>query len=221
MFSPFGTQAWFSEVLAQAQPDWPPKTVITGFPFYDKLAPGEGLSTELRDFLDAGPPPVVFTLGSSAVFEAGDFFAESAGAVRRLGCRAVLLTGDDPRNQPTRELPGVIAAPYAPYSEFFPRTAAVVHSGGVGTTAQTLRAGVPMCVAPWSNDQPDNARRCVNLGVARVVPRRGYRASRVAAELERLLTEGSFREAAARAAALIAREDGVARACDGLESAVR
>jgi UDP:flavonoid glycosyltransferase YjiC (YdhE family) len=221
MFSPFGTQAWFSEVLAQPQPDWPPKTTITGFPFYDKLTPGEGLSKQLRDFLDAGPPPVVFTLGSSAVFEAGDFFAESAAAVRRLGCRAVLLIGDDPRNQPAREFPGIITASYAPYSELFPRAAAVVHPGGVGTTAQTLRAGVPICVAPWSNDQPDNARRCVNLGVARVVPRSGYRAARVAAELERLLTDGSFREAAARAAAVIAREDGVARACDGLESAVR
>jgi UDP:flavonoid glycosyltransferase YjiC (YdhE family) len=78
-----------------------------------------------------------------------------------------------------------------------------------------------MCVVPWSHDQPDNARRCVNLGMARVVPRSGYRASRVAAEVERLLTDGSFRDAAARAAALIAREDGIARACDGLESAVR
>jgi UDP:flavonoid glycosyltransferase YjiC (YdhE family) len=220
MFSPFGTQAWFSKILAQPQPDWPPKTVITGFPFYDRLTPGEGLSQELREFLDAGPPPVVFTLGSSAVFEAGDFFAESLAAVRRLGCRAVLLTGEDPRNQPARELPGVIAASYAPYSKLFPRAVAVVHSGGVGTTAQTLRAGVPMCIAPWSHDQPDNARRCVNLGVARVVPRSGYLASRVAAELERLLTDGSFREAAARAAAAIAREDGVASACDGLESAV-
>jgi UDP:flavonoid glycosyltransferase YjiC (YdhE family) len=220
MFSPFGTQAWFSKVLAQPQPDWPRKTVITGFPFYDRLTPGEGLSTELREFLDAGSPPVVFTLGSSAVFEAGDFFAESVAAVRRLGCRAVLLIGEDPRNRPARELPGVIAAPYAPYSELFPRAAAVVQSGGVGTIAQTLRAGAPMCIAPWSHDQPDNARRCVNLGVARVVPRSGYRAARVAAELERLLTEGRFRDAAARVAAAIAQEDGVARACDGLEYAV-
>jgi UDP:flavonoid glycosyltransferase YjiC (YdhE family) len=90
----------------------------------------------------------------------------------------------------------------------------------VGTIAQTLRAGAPMCIAPWSHDQPDNARRCVNLGVARVVPRSGYRAARVAAELERLLTEGRFRDAAARVAAAIAQEDGVARACDGLEYAV-
>jgi UDP:flavonoid glycosyltransferase YjiC (YdhE family) len=223
MFSPFGTQAWFSEVLAQPQPDWPPKTLITGFSFYDRLAPGEGLSAELRSFLDAGPPPVVFTLGSSAVFDAaaGDFFEESLSAVRRLGCRAVLLIGDDANYRPSRELPGVLAAPYAPYSELFPRAAAVVQSGGVGTTAQTLRAGVPMCMVPWSHDQPDNARRCANLGVARVVPRGKYRASRVAAEIERLLTDASFHDAAARVAAVIAREDGVARACDGLESAVR
>jgi len=223
MLSPFGTQAWFSEVLAQPQPDWPPKTLITGFPFYDRLAPGEGLSAELKDFLDAGAPPVVFTLGSSAVFDAsaGDFFEESLSAVSRLGCRAVFLIGDEAQNRLSREVTGVLTAPYAPYSELFPRAAAVVQSGGVGTTAQTLRAGVPMCVVPWSHDQPDNARRCVKLGVARVVPRSGYRASRVAQELERLLTDGSFREAAARVAAVIAREDGVARACDGLESAVR
>jgi UDP:flavonoid glycosyltransferase YjiC (YdhE family) len=223
MLSPFGTQAWFSEVLARPQPDWPPKTLITGFPFYDRLAPGEGLSAELKDFLDAGAPPVVFTLGSSAVFDAsaGDFFEESLSAVSRLGCRAVFLIGDEAQNRLSREVTGVLTAPYAPYSELFPRAAAVVQSGGVGTTAQTLRAGVPMCVVPWSHDQPDNARRCVKLGVARVVPRSGYRASRVAQELERLLTDGSFREAAARVAAVIAREDGVARACDGLESAVR
>ncbi|HVY93679.1 MAG TPA: glycosyltransferase [Bryobacteraceae bacterium] len=222
MFSPLGTQAWFSEVLAQPQPDWPPNTSITGFPFYDKLTPGEGLSAELREFLDAGPAPVVFTLGSSAVSIAGEFYSESLRAAERLGCRAVLLVGDDPRNRPDRPLPeNVCIAQYAPYSELFPRAAAVVHQGGAGTTAQTLRAGVPMCVVPWGHDQPDNARRCVNLGVARVLPRGAYRADRAAAELKLLLTDASYRDAAARAAAVIAKEDGVARACDGLESAVR
>src|SRR5581483_9012420 len=76
MFSPYGTQGWFSHVLANPQPDWPERTIITGFPFYDKLEPGRGLSPELAQFLDAGPAPVVFTLGSSAVFDAGPFYAE-------------------------------------------------------------------------------------------------------------------------------------------------
>ncbi|HVW07511.1 MAG TPA: glycosyltransferase [Bryobacteraceae bacterium] len=222
MFSPFGTQAWFSEVLARPQADWPTNTVVTGFPFYDKLAPGEGMSAELRRFLDAGLPPVVFTLGSSAVSIAGEFYSESIRAARRVGCRAVLLVGNDPGNKPEGALPeGICVAEYAPYSELFPRAAAVVHQGGVGTTAQTLRAGVPMCVVPWGHDQPDNARRCVDLGVARVVPRSAYRADRAAMELKRLLVDASFRDAARGVAAVIAREDGVARACDGLESAVR
>lgn len=222
MYSPHGTQAWFSSVLTQSPPDWPAKTVITGFPFYDRLEPGEGLDAGLSKFLDEGPPPVVFTLGSSAVFDAGEFYSESLGAVRRLGCRAVLLVGGDPRNRPERNLPdSVCVAEYAPYSELFPRAAAVVHQGGAGTTAQTLRAGVPMCVVPWGHDQPDNARRCVELGVARIVPRGGYRAGRVAKELELLLSDARFRSAAARVASVIAGEDGVARACEGLEAAVR
>jgi rhamnosyltransferase subunit B len=220
MFSPYGTQAWFSRVLASPQVDWPAKTSVTGFPFYDRLTPGQGLSPEVARFLDAGSPPVVFTLGSSAVFLAGPFYSESMEAVRTLGCRAVLLVGKDLRNQPVQPLPdGVIVADYAPYSELFSRAAAVVHQGGAGTTAQALRAGVPMCVVPYSHDQPDFARRCVGLGVARMVPRGQYRAGRVRAELERLLTDGGYRAAAQGVAAEMAKEDGVAAACDGLERA--
>jgi rhamnosyltransferase subunit B len=163
---------------------------------------------------------VVFTLGSSAVFDAGSFYTESTETVRALGCRGVLLVGKDPRNLPVGPLPeGVIVADYAPYSELFSRAAAVVHQGGAGTTAQALRAGVPMCVVPYSHDQPDNARRCVGLGVARTVPRGAYRAGRVRVELEGLMTDGAYRVAAQRVAAAMAKEDGVAAACEGLQRA--
>jgi len=221
MFSPHGNQAWFSGVLAKPQPDWPANLSVTGFPFYDKLTPGQGVGADLAAFLDAGPPPVVFTLGSSAVYDAGPFYAESVEAVRSLGCRAVLLIGADPRNRPTRPLPdGVMVAEYAPFSELFPRAAAIVHQGGAGTTAQALRAGVPMCVVPYSHDQPENARQCVRLGVARTVPRGSCRAARVAKELEQLLLDEGYRAAAANAAREMAKEDGIAAACDGLERAL-
>ncbi len=220
VYSPYGSQAWFSGVLARPQPDWPTKTTITGFPFYDSLAPAQGCP-ELSRFLDAGPPPVVFTLGSSAVFDAGKFYAESAEAVKQLGCRAVLLTGVGVKSELANPLPDrILMTEYAPYSELFPRAAAVVHQGGVGTTAQVLRAGIPMCVVPYAHDQPDNARRCAGLGVARIVPRAEYRAKRVAAELEQLLTDGRYQASAKRTAAEMAKEDGVAAACDGLEAAV-
>ena len=222
MFSPWGNQAWFSKVMAQPQPDWPAKMNVTGYTFYDKLNPGEGMSPELNRFLDAGSPPVVFTLGSSAVFDAGPFYRESAEAVRRLGCRAVLLIGNDPRNLPAAPLPdSIFLAPYAPYSELFPRAAVTVHQGGSGTTAQALASGKPMIVVPYSHDQPDNARRVVKLGGARTIPRDQYRAGRLMADLEPLLQDTAYREAAQRTAAEMAREDGVANACDGLEAALK
>lgn len=218
MFSPYGTQAWFSRIFAQPQPDWPERTTVTGFAFYDKLEPGQGLSPQLAEFLDAGPAPVVFTLGSSAVFDAGAFYTESLAAVRKIGCRAVLLIGRDARNALQGPAPeNVCVAEYAPYSELFPRAAVTVHQGGVGTTAQALRAGRPMLVVPHGNDQPDNGTRARRLGLARMIPKGKYGAGRVASELKILLEDHSYVAAAARAAAKIASEDGVGAACDEIE----
>jgi UDP:flavonoid glycosyltransferase YjiC (YdhE family) len=221
MFSRYGTQAWFCSVIAKPQPDWPANTTVTGFPFYDKLGPGSGLSSELKEFLDAGPVPVVFTLGSSAVFAAGRFFEESARAAQRLGVRAMLLVGSEARNRPQRILPKTIAiADYAPYSELFPRAAAVVHQGGIGTTAQAIRAGRPMLVTPFSHDQPDNAARMERLGAARVLALKNYRAERVAGELQALLERQEYLDSATRVARVVTAEEGVRAACDGLEAAL-
>jgi UDP:flavonoid glycosyltransferase YjiC (YdhE family) len=219
--SPWGTQAWFSRLFATPQPDWPARTLVTGFPFYDRLDPQHGIDETLRQFLNDGPPPVVFTLGSSALFDAGTFYAESARAAEIAGCRAILLTGPDPRNQPSRKLPDSIrVAEYAPYSELFPHAAAIVHQGGIGTTAQALRAGRPMLIVPWSHDQPDNAHRVTALGAGRTLPRKRYRAELVARELA-ALNGASYSTAAANAARVIAGEDGVQAACEGLENAVK
>jgi UDP:flavonoid glycosyltransferase YjiC (YdhE family) len=222
MFSPYGTQGWFSRVLAAPQPDWPARTTITGFPFYDKLEPGQGLSPELAAFLDAGSLPVVFTLGSSAVWDAGAFYTESLAAVRKLGYRAVLLIGSDPRNAPQGPIPdNVFVAEYAPYSLLLPRAAATVHQGGIGTTAQALRSGRPMIFMPYSHDQPDNANRARKLGVARIITKSQYRADRVAHELRILLSQNAYSAAAKHVAAEIAQENGVGAACEGLEAAAQ
>jgi UDP:flavonoid glycosyltransferase YjiC (YdhE family) len=218
-YSPALNLALFSKVLAAPQPDWPGNTVVTGFPFFDRGEQGEGMGDDLRQFLDAGPPPVVFTLGSSGVYTAGDFYRESAAAAGRLGVRAVLLIGTDERNRPDRTLPeNIFVAEYAPYSELFPRAAAVVHQGGVGTTGQGLRAGVPMLVVPFSHDQPDNADRVCQLGVARTVPRRRYSATRAAFELRRLLGDRRYAERAATVGKVVRAEDGVGAACEAIEA---
>jgi UDP:flavonoid glycosyltransferase YjiC (YdhE family) len=210
--------AMFSPLLGEPQPDWPPKTEITGFVFYDGDAGKQELPAAVEEFLQAGGPPVVFTLGSAAVLDAGDFYEQSAEAARIARVRAVLLVGTDPRNVPQTKSPELCVAQYAPYSKLFPRAALIVHQGGVGTTAQAMRAGRPMLVMPYSHDQPDNARRMLRLGIAGVIRRQEYTAERAARRMRRMLEHPRFAKRAAVVGEQVRHEDGLARTCDALEA---
>jgi UDP:flavonoid glycosyltransferase YjiC (YdhE family) len=216
--SPYLVLALFSRVLGVEQKDWPQNTLITGFCYYDADGGNAKLPEHLEEFLAGGTAPVVFTLGSAAVLAAGRFYEHSARAAVKAGLRAVLLIGTDPRNRPQQALPETICvAEYAPYSALFGRAALVVHQGGVGTTAQCLRAGKPMLIMPYSHDQPDNARRMRRLKVARAIRRDDYKPMRVARKIRAMLEEPKFAERAQSVARMLAREDGVRAACDALE----
>jgi rhamnosyltransferase subunit B len=217
--SPHLVLALFSRVLGTEQKDWPANTIITGFCYYDADAGNAALPPHLEEFVSAGAPPVVFTLGSAAVLAAGDFYEVSAKAALKVGTRAVLLIGSDPRNRPQQTLPASICvAEYAPYSALFSRASLVVHQGGVGTTAQCLRAGKPMLIMPYSHDQPDNARRMRRLKLSRTIQKSAYKAPRVARKLAEMLADPDLAVHAAAAAQQLAHEDGVKTACEALES---
>lgn len=225
-FSPELVLGLFSPLLTKRGTDWPQNTRITGFLFYDKeadrLVDKNGADPDahgkLERFLESGPPPVVFTLGSSAVMAAGDFYRESVDAARTLGIRAVLLVGKDPRNIPAEPLPDDIALfDYVPYSQIFPKAAAIVHQGGIGTTAQALQAGKPMLVVPFAFDQPDNAYRVTRLGVARTIYRYRYSARLAATELKTLLSNAAYSSRAEQVGKIVRTENGVAVACDAIE----
>jgi UDP:flavonoid glycosyltransferase YjiC (YdhE family) len=212
--SPHLNLALFSSAFARAQPDWPLNTIQTGFVFYDGAQPQQ-CDAPWQAFLQAVEAPVVFTLGSAAVGSAGDFFIESAQIAQRLGRRALLLAG---RHARTLDLPRTIAAvEYAPYSEVFPRAAAVVHQGGIGTTAQALHAGVPQLVVPFGFDQPDNAARLERLGVARSIARSRYHGKSAANALRDLLAQPVYAQRAQAVSHRMQAERGVHLACDAIE----
>jgi rhamnosyltransferase subunit B len=221
--SPALVLALFSKAIARPQPDWPPNTVVTGFPFYDRrdrAGDAEGLDPALVEFLEAGKPPVVFTLGSSAIWVAEDFYTESVKAAQATGVRALLLIGDE-RNR-IADLPeGVAAFDYAPYSELLPRARAVVHQGGIGTTAQGLRAGIPSLIVPFSHDQFDNGQRVARVGAGRTLPRAKYNAASAAKELRALLSDESYTTRAAEVGRQIRSENGAVTAADALGELLR
>lgn len=217
-YSPYLNLAMFSKVIGTPQKDWAKNTLQTGFVFYDKQQHDATAPTELKAFLDDGEPPIVFTLGSAAVLNAGNFYEESIEAVRQLGKRAVLLIG---KNELRQKLPPNIAAfNYAPYSEILPHAACVVHQGGIGTTAQVLRAGVPQLVMPYSFDQPDNAARVERLGVARTIGRNDFNAVRAVKLLEDLLSNSNYFQRAKVIAQQIQSEDGLKKSCDAIENQI-
>ncbi len=218
-FSPTLNLALFSRVMATPQQDWPPHVAQTGFVFYNGPDP---LSPELEAFLAAGPPPIVFTLGTSAVGAAGTFYEESAAAAAKLRMRAVLLTGGYEDNIPRRTVsPDILIVDRAPHQLLFPRAAAIVHQGGIGTTGQALRAGRPTLIVPHSHDQPDNAFRVTKLGVARTLFPSAYRAPRVARELDRLLRDINYATRAAQVATSVKQEDGAHSAADAIARLAR
>jgi rhamnosyltransferase subunit B len=213
--SPVRVLALFSRLLGDTQPDYPRQTVITGFPFYD-AAPTRPADPDLLAFLDRGEPPIVFTLGSSAVWIADDFYRVSIAAVRALGRRALLLVGENASALRAQVPESIGVFDYAPHGLVMPRASAIVHQGGVGTTAQALRAGRPALVVPFGQDQPDNARRVARLGVARTITRGQYRVDRLVRELS-LLAKPGYAERAHEVGVQVAAERGVENACDEIE----
>jgi len=212
-FSPLLNLALFDLHLASPQPDWPENTRVCGSPVVDGTAHDSGQLRELESFLARGAAPIVFALGSSAVWLAADFWARAAAAARSIGRRGVLITGPiTPGSLPE----GVQAFSYLPYQKVFPHAAAVVHQAGIGTLAQALRAGRPQLIVPLAFDQPDNAERARALGLARVIPFAKATTRVLASELELLLSVSSYGERSRALAEELARTDGAACAADHL-----
>jgi len=214
-YSPYVVLALFSPLLAAPQPDWPASAVITGFASYDGKGSQAGLPEQVERFLAAGEPPILFTLGSAAVLDPGTFYRESVKATVRLGRRAVLLIG---KNRPPADLPkNILAVEYLPYSAIMSRACAIVHQGGIGTTAEALRSGRPTLVVPYSHDQPDNAMRLERLGTSQTILRKKYTARRAIRQLQALLTNPEYAANAQSVARVVRVEDGVLVACDLIE----
>lgn len=212
--SPHLTLAMFPEFFAKHQPDWPAATQVCGFPFFEQP---RVLPENLARFLENGTPPVVFTLGSIIAHFEPEFYHVAARVALELGRRAVLLTGNNasvPQNLPA----SILVLDYAPLAQILPRAAAIVHAGGIGTCAESLRAGIPSVVIPFSFDQPDNASRLKRLGVAEVANR--FRIPRLAEPLRKILENPGPSRRARELSGLIKPREAVSAGVDCFEKLV-
>jgi rhamnosyltransferase subunit B len=204
--------AWF----APTQPDWPKPLLRSDFPRYDPH-PQAPFSPELAAFLAHGEAPIVFTPGTGNR-QAAAYFQAALAAVERLGRRAIFLTPHE--NQLPAALPAaVLWQAYVPLRALLPECAALVHHGGIGTTAEALSCGILQLVVPFAHDQFDNAARITVLRAGLTLSATRLSATRLTRRLRRLL---SSRALAVNARAMATRFkpepdiDGICAALVGL-----
>ncbi len=208
----------FSPEVVRHPADWPNSDVITGYWFLDE--PSEWTPpAELVRFLKAGPPPVYIGFGSPGTRQPLEIVASVVRALETHRLRGVLALASEIENLPLPDT--ILPIAKAPHAWLFPRVAAVVHHGGAGTTAASLRAGVPTLVTPLAVDQFFWGKRVEALGVGpRPVPQRSLTAARLAHALEQATQTEAMRARAQALGKAIQAEDGVQRAVEIIRSRV-
>jgi UDP:flavonoid glycosyltransferase YjiC (YdhE family) len=208
-----------SPSVVQTPPDWPPNVRLTGFFGWD--TPRSYRSPDdLGEFLDAGPAPILITLGGSSAVDPQRFYPNAVRAARRLGHRALVLGGPTPQPIRLDPEPDTYVLRFAPLSQIGPRCSAAIHHGGIGTTVGLLAAGLPQLIVPRGFDQPQTALRMSSLGVAVVTPWSRASEATLQRALAELLSTDRFREKASAIAAGLAEEPGLDNAVDAIERAV-
>ncbi len=198
----------FSPSVVPRPDDWPTHVHVRGYRFLERASTWEP-PLELAGFLAAGPPPVYVGFGSMTERDAAATTTLVVEALTRSRQRGIMLTGSGALL--ADDLPEtVLAIESAPHDWLLPQMAAAVHHGGAGTTAASLRAGVPSILVPFFADQPFWGRTVHSLGVGpQPIPRRRLTAARLAHAIEQAVTDTQMRSRAAALGERIRSEDGV------------
>nr|WP_315381297.1 glycosyltransferase [uncultured Sphingomonas sp.] len=206
----------FSKHLQPQPADWlPGRAAVVGFWSLDQ---GRDWTPPpaLRDFLDAGPPPLYVGFGSMLSGDQQRFTQLILDAVRRTGRRAIIATGWGALES-VQAPPNVLFVKDAPHDWLFPRVALAVHHGGAGTTAAATRAGLPQVVVPFLADQFFWAWRLERAGVNPVLLDRRTMTAQDLADAISLASRERVRAAATRLGGLLQGEHGMENATQALE----
>ena len=206
-----------SPAVIERPVDWPSNVKLTGNVTWDRVSSFPD-PHGLEEFVSAGDPPVLVTLGASSSLDPQNFYRHAVDAVTGLGHRALVLTGPTPTPVDLPDDPRVFGTMFAPLSKIASRCLAAIHHDSVGTTVQLLGAGLPQVVVPRAFDQPQTAIRMRRLGVARTLPWTRASTERLADELRALLADRAYRDAAVAVQDRLAAEDGLRNAIAAVDS---
>ncbi|WP_189913845.1 glycosyltransferase [Kitasatospora xanthocidica] len=205
----------FSPTVVPRPADWHPRLDVAGY-WWPPAQPDWQPPGRLVDFLAAGPPPVFVGFGSLVVPDPERLTATVLAAARAARVRLLLQAGWS--GLAAEDSDTVLTIGDTPHDWLFPRTAAVVHHAGAGTTAAALRAGTPAIPVPAQLDAPFWSARLAALGVSPgPVPLGALTPARLATALRHALDTPHYRTRARTVATTLAAEDGAAKVLAAVE----
>jgi sterol 3beta-glucosyltransferase len=210
----------YSAAIVPRPTNWMEHTQVTGYwllPQTEDWQPPDSLD----DFLRSGTPPVCIGFGSTLYGDPEDNANLVLGALRRVGCRGLLVTGWGGL-KPSSLPDDVFAIESAPYDWLFPRVAAAVHHAGAGTIAMALRAGVPSVTVPHFLDQFFWGEQLYRLGVApRPIHRLKLTEDALAEAISIAIKDEKLKRNAAYLGGRLLSEDGVSCAVEEISRHLR
>lgn len=218
LHSPKLVLALYSKSYTSRKPDYPKQTIITGFPILKDKYIGDSQS-RFNEYIQKNSNPIVFTLGSSAVYCEDNFFNYAIEVSERLNISSILLTGawDESLEKRIKNNPRICQFSYLPHSEVFKHVCLVVHHGGMGTIGHVLRSGVPSLVVPFSHDQPDNAYRLKRMGIAEVLEKNMVNQNSLYKKINKIFNNKQYYINSKQIALEIIQEKGTETTVDAIE----
>ncbi len=209
--------AFFPEWFGMPAKDWPKNIKMVGFPLLNHA--NSSSRSEFDALIEKQGAPIIFTSGTG-VKDVEDLFKEGRRICEQLQVPGIFVGG----NSGVEFLQGSSFCAHMDYIDFeyaLPKALAIIHHGGIGTTAQAIKAGIPQLIRPLKYDQPDNADRIYKLGLGTYVVPEKFKAEQVAPIIGNMIQKGKTSKALAHYAADVRKSAAIVDACDLIEREFR
>ncbi len=206
---------FFPEWFGMPAKDWPKNLKLVGFPLQNLASMNS--RSELDAFIEQQGAPLIFTSGTG-VKDVAELFTEGRKICEQLQVPGVFVGGASGAEL----LQGSSLCLHLDYIDFehaLSKALAIIHHGGMGTTAQAIKAGIPQLIRPIKYDQPDNADRIYQLGLGTYVMPEKFKAEQVVPMLANMLQKAKHSKALRHYSADVRNSGAITEACDLIEQA--
>jgi len=208
------TLCLWSKHFYDKKPDWPSNATTTGFVFYDPIQ-NAPLKEEVNRFISKNKSIIIFTLGSTTILDPIEFLNIFYDVAKELKAGCIITTGKKFLSEFKKfNTDTILFLNYVPYTKVFPFANLIIHQGGIGTTANCLKAGVPQIVLPFCLDQFDNGYRVKRLGAGEVLERKKLTSKALLTMIQNVLKSQPIKEYSKEMAIKLKNEDGTFNAAN-------